>query len=238
MEQVFDESWFHAPIGEVGDAAPLSDDEANHLLKVLRLRPGRDIVVTNGEGRVFRCGTRLERGRLEARAAEEIPTGQSRPRLHMVLGLLKGRDIEDPVEGLCQLPVAAIHLVTSDHTQEFKGQDHGRLLDRLHAKSLAGLKQAKKAWSTRIHPPRPLREWRRSHPGPLVLIHPGPDRLPAREEASYYALVGPEGGFSASELSWLIQEEKCLNLGLGGTRLRAIHAPLVACGKLMGAGLL
>jgi 16S rRNA (uracil1498-N3)-methyltransferase len=238
VEETFDESWFHAPIGEVGDSAALSDDEANHLLKVLRLRPGRDIVVTNGEGRVFRCGTRSEMGRLEARAVEEIRTGQARPRLHMVLGLLKGRDIEEPVEGLCQLPVAAIHLVTSDHTQEFKGQDHGRLMERLRAKSQAGLKQAKKAWSTRIHPPLPLREWRKSHPDPLVLVHPGPDRLPPVDDSPYYALIGPEGGFSAPELSWLIKEEECLTMGLGETRLRATLAPLVACGKLMGAGML
>jgi hypothetical protein len=37
-------------------------------------------------------------------------------------------------------------------------------------------------------------------------------------------------------LAWLLYEEKCHTLSLGDTRIRAVHAPLLACGKLMGLG--
>lgn len=238
-EAPFEETWFHLPLENVGDAAPLGRDEAFHLLKVLRVRPGRRIVVTNGRGRVFLADTAERGGNLEVTAVELLAERPA-PRLHVVMGLLKGRDTEDPVEGLCQLPVAAIHLVTTDHTQAFKGQDHGRLVERLAQKSLAALKQAKKPWLTAIHAPAPIRKWREGNPGPLVLVHPGPDRLDRsiRAGAGFFLLTGPEGGFSEAELAWLAGPPPCMTLGLGETRLRGTHAPLLACGKLMGLGLL
>jgi len=155
-----------------------------------------------------------------------------------VLSLLKGRDLEEPVEGLCQLEIHAIHLVTTDHTQEFKGQDHGKLVDRLRAKSLVGLKQAKKRWLTAIHEPVPIREFRRKHADlDLVLLDMGEDRLPERFAGAFAVVTGPEGGFSPPEIAWMT-EAGCYRMSLGATRIRGTHAPMLACGKLLGKGLL
>jgi 16S rRNA (uracil1498-N3)-methyltransferase len=155
-----------------------------------------------------------------------------------VLSLLKGRDLEEPVEGLCQLAVNAIHLVTTDHTQEFKGQDHGKLVERLRAKSLVGLKQAKKPWLTEIHNPVPIREFKRQYSDlDLVLLHMGEDRVPERFTRAFAVVTGPEGGFSNLEIEWII-ESGCYQLNLGETRIRGTHAPILACGKLMGKKLI
>lgn len=239
MEAPFDESWFHAPINRVGDAVELPGPEAHHLRHVLRVREGRSITVTNGKGGVFLCTTSDRKHAVMAEAVEARVHVPDPPRLHVVMGLLKGRDTEDPVEGLCQLPLAAIHLVTTDHSQEFKGQDHSRLLERLNQKSLVGLKQGKKPWLTAIHAPMPLRKWREAHRGiSLILVHPGPDRLEGLATGEIGLLTGPEGGFSDSELEWLLSTERCRTMGLGPTRIRGTHAPLLACGKAMGLGLL
>jgi 16S rRNA (uracil1498-N3)-methyltransferase len=238
METPFDESWFHAPIDRVGDEVELPGPEAHHLRHVLRVREGRSITVTNGRGGVFLCTTSDRKHAVMAAAVEARAEVPAPPTIHVVMGLLKGRDSEDPVEGLCQLPLAAIHLVTTDHSQEFKGQDHSRLLERLNQKSQVGLKQGKKPWLTAIHAPLPLRAWRKSHPGDLVVVHPGPDALPPAGADPLYLLTGPEGGFSEAEIRWLLADENAGRLGLGGTRIRATHAPLLACGKLMGLGLL
>ena len=238
----FEETWFHAPVNAVGDRLSLPETEAFHFQTVLRLTPGRPIWVSNGEGGVFLCRTHSMGKSVEIEAAAVRPGLSAAgppapPGVHLVLGLLKGRDLEEPVEGLCQLAVASISLVITEHTQAFKGQDHARLLERLRAKSLAALKQAKKSWLTSIHPPIPLREWRLGHPGdPLILVHPGPDRLPGARPSRFHVLTGPEGGFSGPETAWLMEEQACHTLGLGETRIRGTHAPLVACGKLMGLG--
>lgn len=238
MEKPYDESWFYAPLRATGDTARLPEDEAFHLRKVLRVRPGRRIVVTGGQGRAFLCDTADSGNGIEVTAAETSIDKPDPPRLHMVLGLLKGKDIEEPVEGLCQLPIAAIHLVLTDHTQDFKGQDHSRLMERLRSKSLTALKQAKKPWLTGIFPPVKLRDWRASHPGPLLLVHPGPDRIPPGATDGLYVLTGPEGGFSPTEVEWLTAQADCGTLSLGETRIRGTHAPLLAAGKLMGCKLL
>lgn len=237
MEKPFEETWFHAPLQAVGDSAVLSGEESHHLRKVLRLQMGRSVVASNGQGGVFLCETREKGDLVGLVALDQTISEQVPPKLNLVIGLLKGRDLEEPVEGLCQLAVHGIHIVTTDHTQEFKGQDHGKLVERLRAKSLVALKQAKKAWLTEIHEPVPLKKWRQDHPDmALVLVHPGEDRLPGKPHGPFGLLTGPEGGFSNKELEWLTVVEGCHSIGLGATRIRGTHAPLLACGKLMGLG--
>ena len=238
MAEPFSESWFHAPsLRAAGDTCALSGDESHHLRKVLRIPLGGEIIASNGMGAAFVCHTRDAGQAVEATAREMLVSAPEPPRLNMVLGLLKGRDLEEPAEALSQLEIHRIFLVTSDHSQEFKGQDHARLLERLRAKSLVGLKQAKKAWLTEIVAPVPLRAWRAVHTAlPLVVAAPGADRgLPAPGTAFALA-VGPEGGFSAAETAWFA-EQGCGTLALGPTRIRGMHAPLLAAGKLMGLGL-
>lgn len=237
LEKPFEESWFYAPLTAIGDRAEFSRQESHHLRKVLRLPMGGRIIASNGKGRVFLCETRSKGESVEAAALEILFDAPRPPRLHMVLALLKGRDIEEPVEGLCQLSIAAIHLVTTDHTQEFKSQDHSKAVERLRVKSMAAMKQAKKPWLTLIHEPRPLKDWRENKSGPIILVHPGSDRIELPEEGDFHLLVGPEGGFSGREIEWL-KSMDCCTLGLGQTRIRGTHAPLLACGKLMGLGLL
>jgi 16S rRNA (uracil1498-N3)-methyltransferase len=241
MDDVFAETWFHAPGLALGRPAGLPADEAYHMQKVLRLRPGRRVIACDGAGRVFTCDTRAlpAHGKNEA-TLELVPIEAHAPvpapRLSLAVGLLKGKDLEEPVEGLCQLPIKAIHLLVTDHVQAFKGQDHTRLVERLRSKSLVALKQAKKPWLTAIGDPLSLRDWRTRNPDDtLILVHPGPDRLPSAAPATFTLLTGPEGGFSPDELAWLASQN-CGNLGLGETRIRGTHAPLLACGKLMGLG--
>jgi 16S rRNA (uracil1498-N3)-methyltransferase len=238
MEKPFEESWFYAPLEAPGDAALLSRDESHHLRKVLRVSMGRQVVASNGTGGVFLCDTRDRKDAVELVAVEQRTKEAEPPRLNLVLSLLKGRDLEEPVEGLCQLGIHAIHLVTTDHTQEFKGQDHGKLVDRLRAKSLVGLKQAKKAWLTGIHEPVPIREFRRRHADlNLVLLHMGEDRLPEKFPGAFAVVTGPEGGFSPLEIEWMLGSGG-YQMNLGETRIRGTHAPMLACGKLMGKGLI
>jgi 16S rRNA (uracil1498-N3)-methyltransferase len=237
VAEPFSESWFYAPGLEApGDRFRLPDEEAHHLRKVLRLRPGQTVIAANGHGAAFVCEVReAGNGGAELRAGSAFPHAQPPPRVILVLSLLKGRDLEEPVDALCQLAVARIAVVTTDHTQEFKGQDHARLMERLRAKAMVGLKQAKKAWLTAIEGPESLEAWReRNRERDLVALHPGEDRLPGAGRPAAL-LCGPEGGFSDRELRWL-EAQGGYRMGLGPTRLRAVHAPIVAIGKWMGLG--
>ncbi len=237
MAEPFSESWFYAPgLDKPGDRYALPDDEAHHLRKVLRIRVGETVIASNGRGAVFTCRTAENRGGIELEAENAFFPPAKPYTVTMVLSLLKGRDLEEPVEALVQLEVARISIVLTDHTQEFKGQDHSSLVKRLRAKSVTGLKQAKKPWLTEIDEPVDLQTWRMRNPGlNMVVLDLGEDRLPQSKEDGMAILCGPEGGFSQRELEWM-KGEGAYAMGLGPTRIRAIHAPIISIGKLMGTG--
>ena len=229
----FSETWFHAPVPDGAKAIQLPEEEARHATRVLRLKPGTEIVVTTGEGSVYRARLSDERGGAElldlARRDPE-PPGWG-----VGLPLLRGRDTEQPAEGVCEFDVRDLFLLVTDHSSEFKSQDFSKLVERLRQKSVVALKQAKKSWLTRIHAPQDLRAWRAAHASmPLLVAHPGDDEVPAPPPASLHLLTGPEGGFSDAEIGWLFGEAGGLRLPLGSTRLRAIHAPVAALGSLTG----
>jgi 16S rRNA (uracil1498-N3)-methyltransferase len=238
VAEPFSESWFYAPdLHAPGDRFRLPDEEAHHLRKVLRLRVGASVIAGNGRGLSFVCATREAGNGVELEALEPAATAQAQPRVSLVLSLLKGRDLEDPVDALCQLDVARISVVITERSQEFKGQDHSRLMERLRAKAVVGLKQAKKPWLTIIEEPQSLEGWReKNRDVDLVTLHPGEDRLPGSVGTELALLCGPEGGLSDRELGWL-ESQGGYRMGLGPTRIRAIHAPILAYGKLLGLGL-
>lgn len=230
MSLFFDETWFYCPVPEGASSVALPEDEAHHA-RVLRLRPGARIVVTTGEGSVYRAVLRDEKGALDL--GERLRHDPVPPGLGVGLPLLKGRDTEQPGEAICEFAVRDLFLLKLDHCEVFKGQDHGKLVERLRAKSLTALKQAKKSWLTRVQAPQTLKEWRAAHAAtPLVVAHPGETTVPRPLPPELHLLTGPEGGFSDAELDLLFVGLKAHRLALGETRLRAIHAPVAALGAL------
>jgi 16S rRNA (uracil1498-N3)-methyltransferase len=228
----FDETWFYAPVDDGASTAILPPDEAHHAARVLRLKPGADIVVTNGAGSVFRATLRDEKGGIAI--AGRIRHDPLPPGLGLGLPLLKGRDTEQPAEAACEFDLRDVFLLKTDHSAEFRGQDFAKMVERLRVKSVTALKQAKKSWLTRIHPPQTLHEWRTLYASiPLVVAHPWATTIPVPLPPELHLLTGPEGGFSDGEISYLFKEVKAYTLRLGETRLRAIHAPTALLGSLV-----
>jgi 16S rRNA (uracil1498-N3)-methyltransferase len=237
MRPLFEETWFHAPVEREGTAVPLSDEETHHAQRVLRLSSGAEVLVSNGTGSVFRARLEFSGDGAVVHALERM-RHEPEPGLSLAIALLKGREVEAPVEAACEFALRDVFLLKTDHSAEFRDQDFDRLLERLRQKSVAALKQAKKAWLTRIHSPEDLRAWRERHRRiPLALAHPGEDTVPSPHPKEMHVLTGPEGGFSESEVEYLLSQENCHRLSLGPTRLRAVHAPIAALGNLSGRGI-
>ncbi len=233
FKKPFEETWFYADLDEIGDSSPLDSDEAKHLTKALRLSDGDRVIASNGRGKVFIAQVQITDKVVSLTAQEWVHNFAIPPKLNLAISVLKGRDTEEPIEGVCQLNIHSIQLVITDHTQVFKGQNHDGLLERLRVKSMVALKQAKKAWLTEIKTPIGLKPWVEQNGNtPIILVHPGEDRLPESLVDGATLLTGPEGGFSAAEVEWL-ESRGCYRMGLGETRIRATHAPLLACGRLL-----
>ena len=208
----------------------LDATEAHHL-RVLRAQPGDLLELCDGAGRMA-FGELLTLGREQAEVRlVEVNLANAAPRLHLAVGLLKGKDPEEVVEDCTQLPVASIQFLWTDHCQVPRQRSLGHLLERLREKARAGLKQSRQEWLCTIPEPLPLQEWLSNFPSNAQGLVLDPEGLPKPtlpRERPLWLAIGPEGGFSPREQAQMRIHPAFAPLSLGKTRLRARTAPLFA----------
>ena len=111
MDEVLRRSAAHMLTPDINDPL-LSDDALHHLNRVLRLRGGESVTVTNGNGEWRHClwtGTGLE-------IAGEIHHEPAREDLEISVAIPKGDRLEWMVQKLVELGVDRIRLLTSERS--------------------------------------------------------------------------------------------------------------------------
>src|SRR5919112_2622098 len=96
--------------------AMLPEDEAIHLTRVLRLRPGADVAVFDGRGREFHAQVEAAaRGRVRVTLLEPIvPAPEMRVPLTLVQAVLKGDKMDAVVRDATMMGAAAVEpIITS-----------------------------------------------------------------------------------------------------------------------------
>ena len=191
-------------------APALAADDAHHLSRVLRLRDGENVTVSDGRGSWRVCawanGTVQPLGDVHT---EPAPS----PRLAVALVPVKGDRTDDAVERLVETGIdEVIVLEPTDHS--VVRRDAGR----------AAAMQSRRVWLADVTGPASLSDVL-ARDG-VVIAEPGAD---ASLEGVTTIVVGPEGGFSERETA---MARRCVGLGPG--ILRAGTAATVA-GTLMVA---
>jgi 16S rRNA (uracil1498-N3)-methyltransferase len=232
---------FLAPALDPGaERIALPADEAHHLTRVLRLGAGDEGEVFDGRGREFRARV-LTAGRdhAEVTLIEALPAAEAPGvPLTLVQAVLKADGMDAVVRDATMLGVAAIVPVLSAHVAvPGRVRASGKGAERWRRIALASAKQCRRATLPEIPEPRALDGWLASPPGGLRLILVEPSAgVPSRSLRDYLAatvpervslLVGPEGGWAASEVGAAI-ESGCMPISLGPLTLRADAVPIVA----------
>lgn len=235
MRTQHSENLFYAPFSEGNSTFLLDSDETTHAFKVLRLRPGTWLEVSNGLGCICRALWVETQGANAVLQVGEVICRQEKPKWNLALALLKGDALEEPVSSCTQVEIGEIQLLRSKHCQVDHQSTQLRQLRRLKAKSLESSKQARRAWCTIINEPQGLAEWLSNIRQNLVLLDAqGGSHLPEMVlQQGGWLCVGPEGGFSQEEIA-LFEKAGAYKLSLGATRLRARCAPLFALGFIYG----
>lgn len=215
----------------------LDSDDAHHLVRVLRLRPGEPVVAADGRGRWCMC--RLAGGPAATAARDAgldgagllCPDGPveselpARPALTVAFVPAKGDRPEWVVQKLTELGVDRIVPLTSERSVvRWEGQRADRGVDRLRKVARQAAAQSRRCWLPEVSGVRPF-EWVSSAGGWLAELGgrpPGPDTT--------LVAVGPEGGWSPGELA----AAGGRTMGLGPTVLRSETAA-VAAGALLVA---
>lgn len=212
--------------------AYLTEDDSRHAVKTLRLISGDPIAVTDGHGnRLLGVITKADARQCAYRVTGQQTTPQRPFSIWLCVAPTKNLDrIEWLVEKAVELGIERLSFFVSQHSER-------RVLktDRLVKIAVAAMKQSLQSWLPVIDEAVPLAqllvdmgETQRfvAHlPTDVPPVHLLKAALPGRP---YAVLIGPEGDFSAGELTQAVAAGFTM-ITLGPNRLRTETAALSAC---------
>ena len=222
----------------------LSSEESHHLMRVLRLAVGADVVVFDGRGRAFHSRV--------ARIAAKIvtvsigapipPLPSSSIPIVLVQAVVKGNSMDDVVRDATMVGAAAIApVVTERSLVSLAALARARAVERWQRIAVASAKQCGQAALPIIEAPRPLEAWLKTPfvGRRVIFVEPHADGADDRSVRSLHdvlagpkppaitCIVGPEGGRTVKERDMAV-EAGCDAATLGSMTLRADAAGLVA----------
>ena len=234
---------FYVPDLDASGQAVLARDEAEHLVRVLRLGAGAEIDVLDGRGGMFHARV-VELNRSGARIAVLAPTPAApEPRLQvtLVVSVLKGDKMDDVVRDAVMLGASAIQPVVAARSEvSLAALSRGHRVERWARIAVASVKQCGRAVVPPVRQPLGIDTWmaRRLPVPTLVLREPAAGLAqPLRDvtpSTDVQLLVGPEGGWSSDELA-AFDAAGFESVSLGARTIRADAAPAVAMAALFEA---
>jgi 16S rRNA (uracil1498-N3)-methyltransferase len=212
----------------------LTGTAANHIVRVLRLRPGEPLILFDGAGgeyaatlnAVLRDGVRLTIG-------DYLPTDRESA-LHVTLaqGISRGERMDVVVQKATELGVQRIVPVLAERTVvRLNEAQAANRLRHWRAIAIAACEQCGRNRLPEITVPMSLQEFLVSglHGGLRLLLSPTA-RMSARElpaDTAVTLLIGPEGGLSEAEQTAALAAQ-FRGLALGPRILRTETAALAA----------
>ena len=213
----------------------LDPEESRHAVRVLRLREGDTIHVTDGRGHLYQCKIVTADDRacaIECVSDSRINTF-TQSRIHLAVAPTKNPSrMEWLVEKAVEIGVGEITLLDCDHSERTFLKT-----DRLERLAVSAMKQSLHTLLPEIHPAVTLRNWLSTFHFPLstqkLIAHCEADQprtplaaalQPGRDAV---VLIGPEGDFSREEIDLALA---CgfQPVSLGPSRLRTETAALYA----------
>jgi 16S rRNA (uracil1498-N3)-methyltransferase len=214
----------HVFVGSLDAPVPEADD-LHHLSRVLRLRDGESVTVSDGAG-----GWRATQWRAGALVPCGDITHEPAPRRCTVATAIpKGDRVEWMVQKLTELGVTEIvFLHCARSVVRWEGERAASQLARMGRIAREAAMQSRRVWLPTLRGPVPFADVV-VVPGAVLLDPDGPDVL--RPSSGTTVVVGPEGGFHPDEIG-----AAALRCRLGDTVLRVETAALAAASVLLATG--
>lgn len=226
---------FYCPPSDInGDIAELGENETRHASKALRFREGDTITFTDGTGGWYE-GTiiRMLNDSAQIKIASHKKIPPYIPHLVLAMGIIKKRDrLEFAVEKATELGASDICLFQSRHTVKENVR-----MDRLESTVLSAMKQSQRAWlpEIKLFPSlgKLLETYRDTY---CLAAHEKVNKEPVIGHSigndKILLLIGPEGGFSDSEIEEVRQRGGRL-VSLGDYRLRTETAAIAFLSRFL-----
>lgn len=200
----------------------INDDEQQHMVKVLRMKEGEEIHVTDGKGKLASGKLIIEGKKASIEVAEikeDLP--DFNPRLHIAIAPTKNIDrIEFFVEKAVEMGISEISIIVTEKTERKNIN-----IDKIRKQAIAASKQSLRFHFPVINDAIKLPDFLKNIDPENTFVahcHENLERIdlkniPSLEQVTF--LIGPEGDFSEKEISFLA-ENKIRAISLGNQRLR------------------
>lgn len=209
--------------GEIeGNVVTINDEEQQHIVKVLRMKNGEAIHVTDGKGNLA-SGKLMIEGKKAHIEVDEIKNNlpDFSPKLHIAIAPTKNIDrIEFFVEKAVEMGISEITFLQTEKTERKNIN-----IDKLRKQAIAASKQSLRFHFPVINDLTKIQDFLKNiNPENTFVAHCHENlerielkEIPKLENITF--LIGPEGDFSEKEISFLA-ENNIKAVSLGSQRLR------------------
>jgi len=211
--------------------ATLGPGPAHKLRAVLRASPGDNVLLFNGrDGEWHATLTDLGKTKAQALCTHQIRPQMPEPGPWLAFAPLKKDRLDTIVEKAVELGVERLIPVITARTENRRVK-----MERLHQQIIDAAEQCERLTIPTIDTPLALENIAQTWPQDRALIiaaeRQGARTLPyvlTGERQALGVLIGPEGGFKAQELDWLLNLPISIPVSLGPRILRAETAAIAA----------
>lgn len=186
----------------------ISGEEFKHF-KALRVQKGDTICIVNGKGLAAFCYVfQITKTDFKVKILNFVENlGEIDTKIDLALGILENKErFEFAFEKAIEFRVGEFYPLITKFTQKSVID-----VERLHRKAIASIKQTFRSKIPVIHQPTALNDCIKTfknYDKVFVLDRSGSDFELEKKVSSVLILVGPEGGFSESELKILSKRKK------------------------------
>lgn len=216
-----------------GHSLELEESPSHHLSKVLRMQPGRELVLFNGSGgEFFACITAINKKTVSVQVGTfQAEDRQSPLDLELAIGISRGERMDWVLQKATELGVTRITPLFTERTEvKLAGERQDKKMHHWEQILIHACEQCQRNILPVLSQPIALENWlvQVDSQSKFVLHHRDSQRLPASGKTDSVALlIGPEGGLSDVEIEWALAKQ-FLPLTLGPRVLRTETAPIAA----------
>ncbi len=225
--------YFYVP--DAASATELPADEASHAVRVLRMKPGDEMVLMDGVGTFFKAEVAVASPHhCVYRVVEEMPQlPQWHGRYHIAMAPTKLMDrTEWMLEKVTEIGVDEVSLLNCDNSERRVAKPA-----RLEKILVSAMKQSRKAWKPVLNDMAAFRKFVSEPRGGMKFIAHCYEEIPrtylydelcGRDVSeAVTVLIGPEGDFTPDEVRMAV-DAGYVSVNLGQSRLRTETAAMVA----------
>lgn len=208
--------------GSISPEVLIDPDEQMHIIKVLRMKNGDGIFLTDGEGQLLKGNLLIEGKKVSLQNVEAQPQKQNfQPSLHIAIAPTKNMDrIEFFIEKATEMGISEITFLQTDNSER-----KNLNLDKIQKQVVGASKQSLRTYFPKVNDLIKFKDFIKTiDPETSFVAHcdESLERIRIQDveiPKNWTVFIGPEGDFSTSEIQQL-SELGIKAITLGEQRLR------------------